>query len=325
MEFYTWQAYRCAYETISADTLSPDTPLDNQSSQKPVLENSPPALLLIHPIGVGLSRHFWQPFIEAWQTARSAQKIYNLDLLGCGDSDMPRRAYYPQDWAEQIAYFIDQIAQEPVVLVVQGALLPVALKLMSLPAATWVRGLVLSGPPAWPLMTTSTPTWKSKLAWSLFSSPLGSAFYRYARREEFLKSFSERQLFARPEDVTDDWLMMLRKGSRNMNSRYAVFSFLAGFWREDYESAINSIQQPVLVVMGESASTIDRDVAKQVDKVAQKSQQRLKPYLVHLPVASGVGIAARNIPPYESAYDFSQVVRTFVQNLPGQPDRINKE
>lgn len=317
MEFYTWQKYRCAYDTIPTQ----------RSLQKHPEENNLPALLLIHPIGVGLSRHFWQPFIEALQTASSkqtassAQKIYNLDLLGCGDSDMPQRAYYPQDWAEQIAYFIDQVAQEPVVLVVQGALLPVAVKLMSLPAAASVRGLVFSGPPAWPLMTTSTPAWKSKLAWSLFSSPLGSAFYRYARREKFLKSFSERQLFARPEEVTDEWLMMLHKGSRDMNSRYAVFSFLAGFWRQDYESAIKKIQQPVLVVMGENASTIDREVAKQVDNDAQQPQQRLQPYLEHFPLASGVSVAARNIPPYESAYDFSQVVRSFIQDLPVQSAR----
>ena len=105
MEFYTWQKYRCAYETIPSKRLL----------EKPPSKNSSPALLLIHPIGVGLSRHFWQPFIEAWtasseQIASSDQKIYNLDLLGCGDSDMPQRAYYPQDWAEQIAYFIDEVA-----------------------------------------------------------------------------------------------------------------------------------------------------------------------------------------------------------------------
>ena len=204
---------------------------------------------------------------------------------------------------------------------VQGALLPVAVKLMSLPAAEKVKGLVLSGPPAWPLMTTSTPTWKSKLAWSLFSSPLGSAFYRYARREKFLKSFSERQLFAEPEDVTTEWLSMLHKGSRDMNSRYAVFSFLAGFWRQDYESVIATIQQPVLVVMGEKASTIDRNVAKQVDNVVHKSQQRVKPYLEHFPSATEVIVAGRNIPPYESAYNFSQVVRSFIQNLSTQPDQ----
>lgn len=311
MEFYNWQNYRCAYETVPGE----ESPEGNLS------ESALPALLLIHPIGVGLSRHFWQPFIQAWKASGSAQKIYNLDLLGCGDSDMPQRAYRPQDWAEQLAYFIEQVATGPVILVVQGALLPVAVKLMSVPvaekAAEKVKGLVLSGPPAWPLMTTQTAPWKVKLAWSLFDSPLGSAFYRYARREQFLKSFSERQLFGKAEDVTAEWLAMLHEGSRDMNSRYAVFSFLAGFWRQDWGGAIREIQQPVLVAMGEEASTIDRNVAKQVDDDAAngKAQSRVQDYLDHIPQSSGVTIAGRNVLPYESAHGFSQVVRAFVQKL----------
>ncbi len=161
MEFYTWQKYRCAYETIPG--------------------NASPALLLIHPIGVGLSRHFWQPFIRQWTASNATQKIYNLDLLGCGDSAMPQRAYYPRDWAEQIAHSITNVAQEPVVIFVQGALLPVAIEITGLSAteksvAEKVKGLILSGPPAWPLMTTpadqveeNSPGRYSIRLWAMFS------------------------------------------------------------------------------------------------------------------------------------------------------------
>ncbi len=306
MEFYTWQEYRCAYEVVSRE----------DSSKSGLSSSTSPALLLIHPIGVGLSRHFWQPFIRAWKASSSAQKIYNVDLLGCGDSDMPQQAYRPQDWAKQLAYFIEKVAQEPVVLVVQGALLPVAVKLMGLPVAEQIKGLVLSGPPAWPLMTTATASWKVKLAWSLFDSPLGSAFYRYARREKFLKSFSERQLFAQPEDVTTEWLAMLHEGSRNMNSRYAVFSFLAGFWRQDYEDAIASIQQPTLVIMGKEASTIDRRVAQEVDSNSvPDADKRIQDYLDHFPHAEGTSVSGRNIPPYESVDEFVGAVKSFLDEL----------
>lgn len=297
MEFYTWQNYRCAFETIPG--------------QQGV------ALLLIHPIGVGLSRQFWQPFIQQWKTANQPDStIYNVDLLGCGDSDMPRRTYRPQDWAEQLAFFIEQVAPEPVVLVVQGALLPVAVRLMELPAAARVKGLVLAGPPAWQLMTTPTTLWKQKLIWRLLASPLGSLFYRYARREQFLRSFSQRQLFDRAEDVTDGWLAMLRGGAKDMASRYAVFSFLAGFWRQDYAGAIAQTQQPVMIVMGEAASTIDRTTAKEVEKTTDNaSQSRLQDYLAHFPHAQGSTISGRNVPPYESAAEFAQAIAPFIANL----------
>lgn len=301
MEFYIWQGHRCVYDKV------PGT--DN------------PALLLVHPIGVGLSRHFWQPFIEQWTQAGADNSIYNLDLLGCGDSEMPRQPYRPKDWANQLAFFIEQVASEPVVLVVQGALLPVAVELMNMPAAQKVKGMVLSGPPAWPLMTTKTADWKTNLAWRLFDSPLGNAFYRYARREQFLRSFSTKQLFENPADVSDRWLTMLDKGSRDMDSRYAVFSFLAGFWRQDYSSAIARIQQPVLIAMGEEASTIDRAVSKQVDgpkkkeKTPESNQKRLQDYLDHFPRAVGVSIPGRNVLPYESTAAFTQAVASFVADL----------
>ncbi|MEL6261603.1 MAG: alpha/beta hydrolase [Cyanobacteria bacterium J06626_6] len=310
MEFYIWEDQRCVYDVVPGD----------QS----------PSLLLIHPIGVGLSRTFWAPFIQQWRKAGGPQSIYNLDLLGCGESEMPRRSYRPQDWAEQVGYFIEQVVRGPVVLVVQGALLPVAVELMDLSAETLVKGLVLSGPPAWPLITTPTAAWKTALAWQLFTSPLGNAFYRYARRSQFLKSFSERQLFERPEDVTDDWLKMLAVGSRDMDSRYAVFSFLAGFWRQDYAGAIARIQQPVLIAMGEAATTIDRAIAqKEAEKEAgqaeaiqaegkrtpEANQKRLQDYLDHFPRAQGVSLPGRNVLPYESTDEFVAAVTSFVSQL----------
>ncbi|MEO0807209.1 MAG: alpha/beta hydrolase [Cyanobacteria bacterium J06643_4] len=325
MEFYRWKGYQCAYETIgglvggsiggSAEKMEKMI----AAKERFATAESMPALLLIHPIGVGLSRDFWSPFIQQCADVELENPIYNLDLLGCGDSDMPQQPYRPQDWAEQIAYFIETVAKGPVVLVVQGALLPVAVKLMKLPEASQVKGMVLSGPPAWPLMTAQTPEWKTKLAWSLFASPLGNAFYRYARRESFLESFSRRQLFGSADDVTTDWLAMLHEGSRDMNSRYAVFSFLAGFWRQDYSGAIARIQQPVLIVMGAEATTIDRKVSKKVDQpvnvkpTPESNQKRLQAYLDHFPRAQGVSIPGRNVLPYESTKDFVDVVASFLK------------
>lgn len=326
MEFYTWQNYRCAFETV---------PPRAQGSQQP-------ALLLIHPIGVGLSRKFWQPFIQQLvassvsdhktavnsPTDRTAaasiqSRIYSVDLLGCGDSDMPQRAYDPKDWAEQLAYFIETEVRSPVVLVVQGALLPVAVRLMALTRSQntdYIKGMVLSGPPAWRLMSTPTEPWKQTLAWRLFTSPLGNLFYRYARREKFLDSFSKRQLFESPEDVSEQWLSMLDEGAQDIDSRYAVFSFLAGFWRQDYTQVIARIQQPVLIVMGQEASTIDRSTAQKEEAREEESQQeasrqRLQDYLDHFPRAQGVTISGRNVLPYESTAEFVEAIAPFITSL----------
>jgi len=293
-EYYTWKQYRCAYERHPPEATG---------------EDSTP-ILLIHPIGVGLSRRFWDRFCREWRQTQQRNPIYNPDLLGCGESTMPHLAYTPQDWAEQLQHFVQTVVQKPVILVVQGALLPVAISLAHLPDnKNWIRGLILAGPPAWALITEGTPDWRHRLAWNLFDSPLGSAFYRYARRRKFLRSFSVQELFAQESAVDDEWLDTLEKGAAKPASRYAVFSFLASFWRQNYKEALTTISQPVLVVFGKRASSISSTGE------AETPDQRLTSYLKHLPNSQGTEIPGRNVLPYESTTNFAAVTASFVANL----------
>lgn len=293
-QFYTWKDYNCAYEHYTPTAPGADDKI---------------ALLLVHPIGVGLSRRFWHRFCHEWLQTGLGNSIYNPDLLGCGESDMPHVAYKPIDWAEQLQVLQTAI-QKPTVLVVQGALLPVAFALMQLQTQpNWIRGLILAGPPAWAVMTQATPTWQQRWSWNLLDSPLGAAFYRYARRPQFLRSFSIRQLFAAEQGVDAEWLEMLVAGAENPNSRHAVFSFLAGFWRQNYEQSILAIAQPTLVVIGEDASSIS-NVSK-----SETPDQRLRDYLEHLPQGQGVKIPGRNVLPYESTTAFIKAIAPFIKSL----------
>ena len=297
-EFYTWGSYRCAYELYPSEYSTPD--------------NSIP-LVLLHPIGVGLSRSFWHRFCREWRQKGYDNPIYNPDLLGCGESDMPRAAYTPADWAEQLQYFLQTVVKKPVILLVQGAELTLALALLQQYESNYIKGLVLAGPPAWAVMTEESPTWQQKLTWNLLDSPLGSAFYRYARRRQFLRSFSERQLFADHSDVDAQWLDTLLDGAVNPASRYAVFSFLAGLWRQNYQEAIASISQPTLVVVGEKATSISRQGQ------AETPEQRVAQYLKHLPQGQARQISGRNVLPYESTAEFIAVVAEFVNLLKQSP------
>ncbi|MEH2080515.1 MAG: alpha/beta fold hydrolase [Nostoc sp.] len=291
-QFYSWQNYRCAYEVHQ--------PINTTSEGIP--------LLLIHPIGVGLSRRFWQRFCREWHNTGQRNSIYNPDLLGCGESDMPHVAYTPSDWAEQLQSFLQTVIQKPVIVVVQGALLPVAIQLVQ-KESNLISGLVLSGPPTWVLMTNKSPEWQQKVFWNLLDSPFGSAFYRYARTPKFLRSFSIRQLFASENAVDAEWLNTLLAGAENPASRHAVFSFLAGFWRDDYTSFITSIQQPTLAVMGEIASSISQDNKKETP------DERLDHYLTCLPQSRGIKINGRNVLPYESTTEFVAAIAPFINEV----------
>ncbi|MGD1809510.1 alpha/beta fold hydrolase [Dapis sp. BLCC M126] len=293
-EFYTWKGYSCAYE------LYPQKQDDTSSIP----------LLLIHPIGVGLSKFFWHRFCSLWQEENFPNPIYNPDLLGCGESDMPSVAYYPVDWAEQLQYFLETIVQRPVILIVQGALFPVAVSLVKLQQkSNLISGLILSGPPQLELMQKSSSPVQNKLRWNLFYSPIGKAFYRYARSRNFLDSFSKKQLFANANQVDKEWLDTLTKGAKKPQSQYAVFSFLAGFWRQDFSQTIAQINQPTLVLVGSQASTISKT------DTTETPEQKMNSYLKYLPQAKGNQISGRNVLPYESTEEFIKVVNQFLVTI----------
>jgi len=292
IQFYTWENYKCAYEVHQPINATPDGI----------------SLLLIHPIGVGLSRSFWQRFCREWYNTGHQNLIYNPDLLGCGESDMPHVAYTPNDWAKQLQHFLQTVVKKPVILVVQGALFPVAIELVKI-EANLIAGLVLSGPPAWAVITKESPKWQNKLTWNLLDSPFGNLFYRYARRQEFLRSFSTRQLFANSNAVDQEWLNTLIAGAENIQTRYAVFSFLAGFWRQNYSNAIASIKQPTLVVVGEIASSISKAGKK------ESPDERLADYLAYLPQGKGIKMTGRNVPPYECTAEFVEAIAPFIDEV----------
>jgi pimeloyl-ACP methyl ester carboxylesterase len=291
-QFYTWHNYRCAYEFHH--------PINSESTTVP--------LVLIHPIGVGLSRLFWQRFCREWYQQGNSNPIYNPDLLGCGQSDKPRIAYTPNDWAQQLLQLLQVVVQKPVIIVVQGALFTVAIELVKAEPSL-IAGLVLATPPAWSLLKKETPKWQKKVIWNLLDSPLGNVFYRYARTRKFLRDFSTKQLFDSVNQVDCEWLNTLRAGAEDMASRYAVFSFLAGFWLKDYSNAIVSIYQPTLVVIGENISSIAREGKKLT------TDEWLAEYLTALPQARGEKIPGRNVLPYESTAEFVSAISPFIKEI----------
>jgi pimeloyl-ACP methyl ester carboxylesterase len=150
------------------------------------------------------------------------------------------------------------------------------------------------------LITTATPPWRQRLLWNLlFTGPVGWGLFRYVRRDQFLRSFSRRQLLGYEADIDQGWIDSLGQDAERERGRYAVYSFLAGFWREDYGAEIARLTLPTLVLFGAGASGIDR-LSK-----TDSATQRLQDYLPHLPQGQGAIMAGRNVLPYESTAEFA--------------------
>ena len=266
-------------------------------------------LLLIHPIGVGLSSRFWDRFEALWQGRNNTQELLMPDLLGCGTAPCPARPLTPEDWAEPLIQLLRERDKGPAVLVSQGASLPIALVVVS-KAPELVSALVAISPPSWLVLNQKFSQSRARWLWRvLFDGLIGNLFYRYARRRRFLNTFSRKNLFARPEAVDHEWLEMLKQGSRAMNTRWAVYSFLAGFWRQGWEAQLTGLNIPVQIIFGTNATGIGS--SRKWDDL----NERLGTYKEKLPNASISTIPGRNVLPYESSEDCVNSVSEWVASL----------
>ncbi|SBO43358.1 alpha/beta fold hydrolase [Cyanobium sp. NIES-981] len=266
-------------------------------------------LLLIHPIGVGLSSRFWDRFIRCWQASDPSAELLAPDLLGCGAAPCPEQPLTPEDWANPLLSLLRERGSQPVVLVSQGASLPIALAIQA-QAPELVSALVAISPPGWRVLHEEFPQERARTLWRLlFSGSIGNLFYRYARRRSFLRSFSQKNLFARAEDVDAEWLDTLAEGSRSMASRWAVFSFLAGFWRRNWEPQLTQLSIPVLVIFGQAATGIGQS------RYWDDLNERLDTYRRQLPQATISTIHGKNVLPFESTEDCVACVRQWLSSL----------
>ena len=246
---------------------------------------------MIHPVGVGLSSRFWDRFITYWRASDGTTVLLAPDLLGCGRSEHPYQQISPEDWASPLIDLLRQHNNGPAVLVSQGASLPIALAVLKT-APELVSGLVAISPPSWRILEKPFPTMQAQLLWRLlFQGALGSLFYRYARRRAFLKTFSVKNLFANKEGVDAEWLDSLEEAAANMSTRWATFSFLAGFWRRNWSHQWRDLKQPVWLLFGVEATGIGRS------KYWDDAQERIDAYQQQMPNAVSASIRGRNVLP----------------------------
>lgn len=253
----------------------------------PATKMKMPPLVLLPPIGVGIDRTFCGRFLEAWAQLQPGPALHAIDVVGVGDSqpkpkmkrpfggwlEPPRT---PTEWAEQTLAYIEDHIGEPCIVAGQSNLCTVALEAADRSGSTGlVKGLVLIGPPAVEALSIDKPADRIAKVWKLVGSPLGAALFRFARRKAFLESFSKKNLFADPAQVDETYLEICAAGAADASSRHAVFSFVAGTWRQNYRPLLERVDMPVLVVSGRdvgSGSGVGNGPTKavEVDKTSYK-------------------------------------------------------
>ena len=276
--------------------------------------NCPP-IVCLPPIGVGITREFYEPLHREWAALGAPSELHTPDLLGNGDAKPKRRRFYtPEIWAAQLLDYCERRVKRPCIVVSQGGLLPVALEMWKAGGTDVVAGVSFVSPPPLRFFAPDAeaeqgvrsrfqdkgarkPTRRTqRLLWLASISPIGNFFYRYLRFGEGqprVRAFCERNLFADPERIDDEWMQMCFDGSRDSRSRFATLGYLVGTvpggaWRDDRSPLLASLSVPTQVLRGDTV---------------EGAEARLNAFVESVPNPTCCGLIAggRAVIPYENA------------------------
>jgi len=318
-----------------------------------VVSGSPkcPPLLCIPPIGVGITAKFFEPLHREWAHLGAPCSLHTPDLLGCGSASPKTRTFYtPELYADALLAYIETHIKRPVVLVVQGGLLPVALEMWRKGGPSVIAGFCLMSPP--PLRFLSPEAveeagvrgrfrgkaaaadsgstrrrwrWKQRIFWALAQSSVGGFFFRYLRGADGarIRAFSERNLFADPARVDDEWMTMCNEGAVETRSRHATFAYLCGTvpggaWRDDRLDLLKSLSVPCQVLRGTGAGD---------EAAVRVASERLEAFIAVLRRESCSGLVAggRSVLPYENSGRVAQRLISFIgANFDAEVEKLSR-
>ena len=276
----------------------------------PGKENEPP-LLLIHPVGIGMSSWFWENFIAEWKGG----PVYAPDLIGCGidngsDAWKPEEKgmFFPLSWVrgcetllEKVIYKNNPLSSlfssnnKKVTVVTQGGLAPVGVMLASRNPDT-VQNLIMSSPPTWKEMTTAVPEAELAKNYDALTSPiLGKVAFGALESSWAIRFFSNLFLFENKAD--DEWMSYcLDECLHGEEARPPIQAFNAGLMQHrSYLDELTSLPQSTFIVQGKA------DVNR-IPQQPEYATQMKDCTLVTLP-------AGLNVLPWECPAVFAETVQ----------------
>jgi pimeloyl-ACP methyl ester carboxylesterase len=259
-------------------------------------------LLLIHPVGIGLSSWFWTNFLDNWE----GQAVYAPNLIGCGISEGgdawnpdERGLSFPLGWVKgcealMTAEFSSDLqfwkrSRENWTIVAQGGLAPVGV-MLSKRNPNSVEKLILASPPTWKEMTTPAPEPELERNYNFLKSRiLGDLAFKVLESRGTIEFFSNQFLFSEPCDSA--WLDNA-ENELGVNSRPPVMAFNAGFClHRSFEEELTTLDQPTLIYAGND------------------DKRRRQEYTNNMKNCQIQKLPGTNVLPWESPNDFARAMK----------------
>lgn len=239
-------------------------------------------IVLIHPIGVGIGRWFYERLLNAFSV--SINDFDNLlilspDLLGSGSACNPqwsvsvsssssqqKKHHLPllniSDWADQLIHLMTQtemgsnngtaVGVDRWCVIANGGCSPIALQVaqrsldLDCPLRKPITNIIISSAPRLSFFLTHSDPAKVAKAYKRLCGVIGKLFWWYACRKEgqFIQKFSEKNLVAHPDNLGETWRSNCYQTAiaKQGQSRYSTFAFLAGALQDGCQASLDALK-----------------------------------------------------------------------------------
>ncbi|XP_031384650.1 pheophytinase, chloroplastic isoform X2 [Punica granatum] len=227
------------------------------SSAPPPYAKPPPVLLLVH--GFGASIPHWRRNIP---TLSEKFTVYAIDLLGFGASDKPAGfTYTMEDWAQLILDFLDEIVQQPAVLVgnsVGSLACVIAASAQYRRSTDMVCGLVLLNCAGGMNSKAIVDDWRIKLLLPLLwffdfllkQRGIASVIFERVKQRDNLKDIL-LSVYGNKASVDDELVEIIREPANDEGALDAFISIVTGPPGPNPVQLMPTVSMPVLVLWGD--------------------------------------------------------------------------
>lgn len=209
---------------------------------------SKPVVIFFHNFGGGASAYEWS---KVYAALAASYVVIAPDLIGWGASAHPERRYTTQDYLDNIAAFIEQVASEPVVAIASSFTAGLVARLAAERPALFQK-LFLTCPAGFQDFGENAGR---RLPEPIINTPfLDKVIYTLGATNELaVRNFLENFLFYRPNRLSDEMVSAYLSSAQQEGAEYAALSFLRGDLYFDLAPYIEQLQTPTAIVWGEKA------------------------------------------------------------------------
>jgi len=212
-----------------------------------------PLVLLVHGLGIGSSSY---EFRRLAPLLARRHRVIAIDLLGCGLSDKPKRAYDADLFVEQIADALATFASEPASIVASSLGAAFAIRAATRAVERTAR-LALICPAGVNGELDAGPRRAAAALGALLRAPLiGEGAYNVLASKPSIRAFLRREVYADPAHVTPEIVDHYYAVAHQPNARFVPAAFVGHALDCEIARDLPFLDLPLLVLWGERTRAV---------------------------------------------------------------------